>query len=990
MKKFSSPVIIIFVAAIISVAWFVYHAWSADNLAMANNERVRLVNDKIRQLEQIAYTVKTMESAVRAYVITGDSGFLYREDYMETQLRTPLSNLTVLYRNNTADAKQLDSLRSEVEKKIIFFNYLIQANQESPAMAGAMLQTRKTASNTDATTRLLASMLFKEHARLEDRLGNQLLNRTPYLFSIIISVLFVGFLIWGLYQLVKVINKAGETEKDLRSSEEKYRLLIEGAGVTMFTTNRGGFFTYVNSKAADVTGYTAEELTGKQYTMLLDPPQQKELRNFYETQAFEGPDDSTIEFPIRQKNGEKKWVEQQVVMLRQHGIVKQYQCIVKDIHAKKMMQMKLESTQKEMDIVNFRLHSILLNSPSVIFIKDVYGRYLNVNSRFEEVFGISSEHIIGRTDNEFPSKLKPEKYAPSDREVVLHERPVEMEDTIEINNETRYFFITKFPLRDHTKRVYGLCGIATDITERIEHEHVLISARKKAEHARKTQERFMANMSHEIRTPLNGILGITNLLKQTDTQPEQKEYINDIKESANNLLSLVEKILDFSHLNAGKLTLTHVDFNPAHVIRKALNGKQEAAATKDLQLQLEIEQGIPETVMGDPSRLSDVISHLLDNSIRFTEQGSIHLTVRMAEKNEEKVTFSFELRDTGIGIPDHLHEEVFESFSQIHRSNDRKYGGAGLGLALTRSLLKLQDGYISIHNNEGGGTLVRFSVPYHLFATPQEPAAPAETGNLHLPPLYGKSILVAEDNLLNQKVAQRTLVQAGATVDIAENGVEVLSKLEGNKYDCILMDIQMPTMDGLRATRQIRDQGLGIPIIAMTASALKGDRERCLLAGMNDYIAKPFIPNVLFQKILETLGERDPSFANFTGPEYEEQTHRPFIDLHYLRGIVEDDPDAMLDLLGTFLERTTGMFENLLNSAQLEAWEDAYQHVSLLRSSFMIVRIDPLSKIILEIEQNVRHKINLKTILPDTNLAIKIYLDAQELLKKEMELIRKT
>lgn len=987
MKKFSSPVIIIFVAAIISIAWFVYHSWSADALAMANNERVRHVNDKIRQLEQIAYTVKTMESAVRAYVITGDSGFLYQEDYMETHLRTPLANLAVLYSNDAEDSKQLESLRTGIEKKISFFNYLIRANQESPVLAGAMLQTRKPATNTDATTSLLTNMLQKEHARMNYRLSNQLLNRTPYLFSIFISILFVGFLLWGLYQLMKVISKAGETEKELRSSEKKYRQLIEGAGATMFTTNRGGFFTYVNSKALDLTGYTAEELLGKQYTLLLDPPQQKELRSFYETQAFEGPDDSTIEFPIRQKNGEKKWVEQQVVLARHRGAVKQYQCIVKDIHARKMMQMKLESAQKEIDIINFRFQSVLRNSPSVIFIKDVYGKYLLVNERFEEVFGISKEHILGRTDKEFPSKLKPEKYAPSDREVVLHEKPVEMEDMIEINNETRYFFITKFPLRDHTKRVYGLCGIATDITDRIEHEHALINARKKAEHARRTQERFMANMSHEIRTPLNGIIGITNLLKQTNVQPEQKEYITDIKESANNLLVLVEKILDFSHLNAGKLTLSRIDFNPAHVIRKALNSKREEAENKGLQVELDIDPAMPETVIGDPSRLHDVIVSLLDNSIRFTEQGSIHLAAHISAKDEEKITFAFELRDTGMGIPDHLHEEVFESFSQIHGSDDRKYGGAGLGLALTRSLLKLQQGQISVHNNEGGGTLVRFSVPYHLFPVPQE-IAPAETGDHHLPPLYGKSILVAEDNILNQKVAKRTLVQAGATVEIAENGVEVLNKLEGNKYDCILMDIQMPTMDGLRATRQIRDQGLGIPIIAMTASALKGDREKCLLAGMNDYIAKPFIPNVLFQKILEVLGERDPDFANFSGLDYEEQTYRPFIDLHYLRSIVDDDPDAMLDLLNTFLERTSGMFDNLRNSAQLENWDDAYQHASLLRSSFMIVRIDPLSKIILEIEQNVRNRTYLHTVIPDINLAIKIYLDAQLVLKKEMEQIK--
>jgi CheY-like chemotaxis protein len=254
-----------------------------------------------------------------------------------------------------------------------------------------------------------------------------------------------------------------------------------------------------------------------------------------------------------------------------------------------------------------------------------------------------------------------------------------------------------------------------------------------------------------------------------------------------------------------------------------------------------------------------------------------------------------------------------------------------------------------------------------------------------MPPLKGKNILLAEDNLVNQKLAIRTLANAGAAVELAENGVEALEKLRQHKYDCVLMDIQMPVMDGLEATRKIRDGGSSIPIIAMTASALKGDRERCLLAGMNDYISKPFLPNDLFQKILEALGERDPVFAKFTGPDYEEQKVPAFVDLHYLRSVVDDNPEYLLDILNTFLERTGGTLTHLANSAQLEEWDETSQYASLLRSSLMVVRIHPLSEIILEIEQQARHRENLHTIVPNIHLAIKLYRDAQSVLQKEVD-----
>ncbi len=977
MKKFSSPVIVVIVAAIISVAWFTWYAGSADSVSNENNEKLRIANDKIRQLEQVEYMMKSLESAVRGYVITGDSGFLYREDYMETHLRAPMENLVMLYRNNPPELRQLDSLKTEVYKKIAFFNYLISATREAPVMAGAMLQTKRGASSSDEVSRLTGNILQKEHLSLDERLSNHWHNRIPYLLSIFGSAICLIFLLSGLFRLYRNIRKAEQEGKHLRTSEEKYRQLIEDAGVTMYTTNRGGFFTYVNNKSVDLTGYKPEELIGKQYSILLDPSQQKELQAFYENQSFEGPEATTFEFPIRRKNGEKIWVEQQAVLVRHKGAFKGYQCIVKDIHQKKMYQLELERANKEMDVLHHRLQSILENTPAVMFIKDIAGKYLLVNRRFEEVFGISSEQIIGKTDKDFPDVLKPEKNAPYDREALLYEMPVEMEESIDTGEGPRYFFITKFPLRDHVRRIYGLCGIATDITERIANEHALIESRKKAEQSKYAQERFMANMSHEIRTPLNGIIGITNLLQQTSMIPEQKEYVDDIKDSANNLMMLVERILDFSQLNAGKLALSFTDFDPRHLIRKVVLGEQKRATAKGLHLELHLDEHIPDHVLGDHTKLEAVLRNLLDNAIKFTEKGHIDLHVRLTGQDHATNLLSFELSDTGIGIPEHMHEAVFQSFSQLHGNNDRRHGGAGLGLALTKQLIQLQEGRISISGNNEGGTTIHFSIPFskNLF-TPS-----GDTSPLHL---KGKQILVAEDNLINQKVARKTLEQAGAAVTIAENGLEALEKLAAGHFDCILMDIQMPEMDGLTATLRIREKGMSIPIIAMTASALKGDRERCLLAGMNDYISKPFIPDELFAKILEALGERDPAFAAFSGPAHGGESTKSFVDLHYLREIADNDPDYLLETLHTFLERTSGILNSAIHSAQQEDWNATWRYARLLRVSLTVVRIFPLAQIMMEVEQAARLKRQLQSILPNLRDAVSVYNQAQETLRQEI------
>ncbi|MGN6511920.1 MAG: PAS domain S-box protein [Chitinophaga sp.] len=984
MKKISSPVIIVFVAAIVSVAWFSWSAWFSDADAVRRNERAHLTHEKIRLLGRVAFTLRSLESSVRAYVITSDSSFLTRDGFAEAQLRLSVENLQFLAAGNPREARAMDSLREMVFRRIVYFNYLVASANESPVIAAAMIRRVQTSARPDALIQLTDRLLQDQYAQMEARNGAGVPGRRPLLPALAASALALIVICWGLYRLVKDMRKFRIREALLRASEAKYRKLVEDAGATIFTANRGGFFQYVNAKAFELTGYTPEELLGKQYVTLIDAPEQQRLREHYEQQAFEGIQESTLRFPIRCKNGEKKWVEQHVTLMRQNGLFAGYQCIVKDIHAERTADEEMKNAKTEMRILHARLQSILSNTPSMIFIKDLNSKYVLVNKRFEEVFGIKSEHILGRADIDFPVKLKPEKSIPSDRAVLLHEKPVESEDSIEIDGKTHYFFLTKFPLRDHTGRVYGLCGIATDISERIRHEHALIDERKKAIDARRAQEFFMANMSHELRTPLNGILGFTHLLEQTDTDGLQTGYIHEVLASANHLLALVNDLLDFSRIKAGRMVLEHTAIDLRGLLQQEVEKYRAKAEEKGLALCCHIPENMEADVLGDPLRLKQILDNLLDNAVKFTEQGNIQLSLSAVEENEKQVKYSFQLTDTGIGIPEHLHHEMGETFAQVHAGNDRKHGGTGLGLALVRQLVALHNGSIHISNNPAGGTIIRFTIPYNRQTQEPPPVMPSAPEVLLLPPLQGKSILLAEDNIVNQKLAVRMLANAGAAVELAENGVEALEKLRGGQYDCVLMDIQMPQMDGLEATRKIREDGSAIPIIAMTASALKGDRERCLMAGMNDYISKPFIPNELFQKILEALGERDPAFARFTGPDYEEQQVPAFVDLHYLRSVVDGDRGNMLDILNTFIERTGGILSHIEHSAQLECWDDTSRHAALLLSSLTVVRIHPLAEIVLEIEQQARNREDLHTIVPNIHLAIKLYKDAHEVLLKEV------
>jgi signal transduction histidine kinase len=390
-----------------------------------------------------------------------------------------------------------------------------------------------------------------------------------------------------------------------------------------------------------------------------------------------------------------------------------------------------------------------------------------------------------------------------------------------------------------------------DVTRRVRSEERLVEAVHEAQEAKKMQEQFLANMSHEIRTPMNGIKGMTDLLLGTPLSDKQQELAGIIKRSVNNLLVIINDILDFSKIKAGKLNIEKIDFRLEEVLGNVISIFEHRAKKKGLLLRAETDPTVPEWLVGDPHRLYQVLVNIVGNAIKFTGQGQILIKVGLNQKAGDKVTLSFVVADTGIGIPEDSLPFIFDSFSQAGQDISRRYGGTGLGLTICKQLLNLQGGDISVSSRVGNGTTFRFHLPYLYKDRPENHhiAAPAMADFANI--LSGKRFLVVEDNEINQKLIDHVLKNAGGSVELASNGNEAIRYLQsGHRFDLIIMDLQMPEMDGYAATQYIRkDLHMKTPIIAMTATALKGEQLQCMESGMNEYMTKPFEFEDLYKRI---------------------------------------------------------------------------------------------------------------------------------------------
>lgn len=408
--------------------------------------------------------------------------------------------------------------------------------------------------------------------------------------------------------------------------------------------------------------------------------------------------------------------------------------------------------------------------------------------------------------------------------------------------------VTLNPVMLNNTRV--LLSIWHDISVQKEAREALIKAKELAEQAVIVKSQFLSTMSHEIRTPMNAVIGFTHLLMQ-NPRPDQVGKLKTLKFSAENLLVLINDILDFNKIEAGMIEFEKVDFSIKELISNIRETMIQKAKEKDIQLRLLIDEGLPELVIGDPVRLGQIIINLVSNAIKFTREGKVIISAILCHQDSVSTTINFEVADTGIGIPDDKQQYIFESFTQASSDTTRKYGGTGLGLTITRRLLELQGSSISLKSKLGEGSVFSFELSF-LNSTCKLEKTEITTSGLK-DSLEGIRLLIAEDNQINVLVAQEFFAQWNVDCDVAENGVLALELIKINDYDLVLMDLQMPEMDGYETTRRVRelngDKYKQLPIIALTASAMLNIQDKAFLIGMNDYISKPFNPDELYMKI---------------------------------------------------------------------------------------------------------------------------------------------
>ncbi|HBV87253.1 MAG TPA: hybrid sensor histidine kinase/response regulator [Desulfosporosinus sp.] len=679
-----------------------------------------------------------------------------------------------------------------------------------------------------------------------------------------------------LVSIIRDITERKRWEKSLMDSEKKYRSLFDVAqdGIFLHEIQEGGSLTAkiidVNPLTCQRMGYSKEEMLNLH---VYDFTKHKGTYiNLLKKLITDGQ--FTFENIFLSKDGQEVPAEVKSQLIEMDG-KKYILSFARDISERRKADQALLKSEENQRILYEHYRTLIMNMPEsfaynkVIF--DASGKpidyeILEVNEAYEKIFNVSREEIIGKKYSELFSAEHPEIYRKRmDEYGEVASRGIVLDLPIYYSKWSERWFSVKI----YSPEPGYFVSILTDMTERIHVENELNQAKDKAEAANRAKSEFLANMSHEIRTPINGIAGMIDLTLLANITDEQRENLEIAKDCADSLLRIINDILDFSKIEAGHLVIETIGFNLQELLDSTIKTHLPLALKKKLELCCDSSSSIPQILQGDPNRLRQILNNLLNNALKFTEHGKVTLSVELLAMTNKAVELNFSISDTGVGISDQEKAKLFRNFSQVDGSITRKYGGTGLGLAISKQLVEIMGGTITLESQKGKGSTFSFSL---LFSRAKELSKPAQG---HLNPIHTLKplrILVVEDDKVNLMVLTLMLKEKGYSVESASNGLEALSLHEENQYDAIFMDIQMPIMDGIEATAKIRERegkSRHTPIIALTAYALVGDRERFLSHGLDEYIPKPIKMEELFRVLEEVLNRSSPEIKFCPEPDDE-------------------------------------------------------------------------------------------------------------------------
>jgi PAS domain S-box-containing protein len=794
-----------------------------------------------------------------------------------------------------------------------------------------------------------------------------------------------------------------DIEKATRESEFRAanyaRSLIEASRDPLFTINTAGKITDMNNASIDITGVSRENLIGSNFfDYFTDPDMAREAYQQVFSRGF------VVDYPLTIRdhkltdvlfNGSLYKDEQGVVL----GVV----IVARDVTVQKQIKRNLEKSLKEISDYKYAL-----DESSIVSITDQKGIIKYVNDNFCTISKYPCNELIGKDHRIINSGYHTKEFMADLWGTIAKGKIWKGALRNKAKDGTIYWVDTTIvPFLNDEGKPYQHIVIRTDITQQKKYEQELTqskiiaeqatsiakeaqfkaeSATETANNAMRSKQQFLSNMSHEIRTPMNAIIGFTKIVLKTPLSAKQKEYMTAIKTSGDSLIVLINDILDLAKVDAGKMTFEKIPFKLSVSISAMLHLFETKIQEKNLLLIKEYDAKIPEVLVGDPARLHQIILNLVSNAVKFTNTGEIKVGVRLLTENDEKVIIEFLIKDTGVGINHNKLETIFENFQQASSETARVFGGTGLGLAIVKQLVELQGGTVSVESETGKGSAFRFTLNF------QKTLAAAESINdiMELDPeIQPIKVLVVEDMTLNQLLMKTLLDDFGFDSEIASNGKIAIDKLLNKPFDIILMDLQMPEMNGFEATQHIRNvMGSNIPIIALTADVTTVDVAKCKAVGMNDYIAKPVDERILYSKIVSLIKKSVPVTQPPVDTQAEAQQVK-LIDLEYLNRRTKSNPALMMEMISIYLEQTPPLINTIKRSFEEKNWQSLYSAVHKIIPSFAIMGINTDHETIAKKVQEYAANQQLTSDIAEMVLQLEnVCLQACKELESELERIK--
>ncbi|MFK5959513.1 MAG: ATP-binding protein [Lutibacter sp.] len=733
------------------------------------------------------------------------------------------------------------------------------------------------------------------------------------------------------------VNKLNDIEKDKLSY-----LLLNEVNLMVVFCNKNGKINYVSPVTEKIIGYKAEDLLGDKWWNLTYFSREEsdkikkrliDLAQIKKTNSFE-----TYIREVKCKDGSSKWVEWRNLMAEDNSIIS--------------IGVNVNDWKKKEDIKN-QSDKIIENVDSLIMVSNQKGEVIFASPSVKKMLGYETHEVMG--DKWWEITYDDAYEAQKIKEAILDYVYLGKKDFIDITkrkiktSKGNYKWI-EWQL---SKGVNGtFISVGTDITNRILTDIELKKAKETAEEALVAKNDFLANMSHEIRTPLNAVIGFTDLLLETELTKEQKLHLQTMKNSGEILLSIINDILDLSKLDLGKLEVESIAFDLHQQLREIVKLMKIKSDEKDIVLDLVIDPNTPIEVIGDPTRLGQILLNLIGNAIKFTDKGSVTVSVKETINEDNQTIIYCEIKDTGIGIVSNKINTVFGAFTQAQSDTSRIYGGTGLGLTIVKKLVHLLNGDIKVESKFGRGSNFKFSIPFKKGNNKGNLKDTIQDVSMDEP--LNLSILLVDDNKTNQLLGKTRLERWGCTVDLANNGIEGVKKTQQKIYDVILMDIQMPVMDGYEATKIIKNdisEEVGkIPVIAMTAYTSKNDIKRAINAGMDDYIFKPFKPKEVYKllhkyiKVSTKINQK--KFNKSIEQSKIDKEDISYIDLTFLKEETQNESDILGMLIESFINDVDEFLEILDKGFKDKNWKILHEAAHKIKPSIKMFGISKLESII--------------------------------------------